>query len=48
MEKRHREELSDGIDHKVERDRAWSVLSKHLDWWKPGALKPVTPPISDH
>lgn len=41
------EELPDRIGHKVERDRAWSVLSKHVDWWEPGALKPVTPPISD-
>ncbi len=41
------EELPDRIGYKVERDRAWSVLSKHVDWWEPGALKPVTPPISD-
>ena len=42
------EELPDRIGHKVERDRAWSVLSKHVDWWEPGALKPTAPPISDH
>ena len=41
------EELPDRIGHKVERDRAWSILSKHVDWWEPGALKPITPPISD-
>ena len=42
------EELPDRIGHKRERDHAWSLLSKHADWWEPGALKPVTPPLSDH
>lgn len=42
------EELPDRIGSKVERDRAWSILSKHVDWWEPGALKPATLPISDH
>jgi nitroimidazol reductase NimA-like FMN-containing flavoprotein (pyridoxamine 5'-phosphate oxidase superfamily) len=42
------EELPNRIGHKVERDRAWTVLSKHVDWWEPGALKPITPPVSDH
>ncbi len=41
------EELPDRVGHKVQRDHAWSVLSKHTDWWEPGALKPVTPPVSD-
>ncbi|MER9890720.1 pyridoxamine 5'-phosphate oxidase family protein [Mesorhizobium sp. M0119] len=41
------EELPDRIGYKVQRDHAWSVLSKHVDWWEPGALKPVTPPVSD-
>ncbi|MER8822973.1 pyridoxamine 5'-phosphate oxidase family protein [Mesorhizobium sp. M0991] len=41
------EELPDRIGYKVQRDHAWSVLSKHIDWWEPGALKPVTPPVSD-
>jgi nitroimidazol reductase NimA-like FMN-containing flavoprotein (pyridoxamine 5'-phosphate oxidase superfamily) len=41
------EELPDRIGHKVQRDHAWSVLSKHVDWWEPGALKPVTPAMSD-
>src|SRR5262245_5920570 len=36
------EELPDRIGHKVERDRAWSLLSKHVNWWEPGALKPAT------
>jgi nitroimidazol reductase NimA-like FMN-containing flavoprotein (pyridoxamine 5'-phosphate oxidase superfamily) len=22
-------------------------LSKHADWWDPGAFKPVMPPVSD-
>jgi nitroimidazol reductase NimA-like FMN-containing flavoprotein (pyridoxamine 5'-phosphate oxidase superfamily) len=42
------EELPDRIGHKVQRDHAWMVLSRHADWWEPGALKPVTPPLSDH
>lgn len=42
------EELPDRIGYKRERDHAWSLLSRHADWWEPGALKPVTPPLSDH
>lgn len=42
------EELPDMIGHKVARDHAWSVLSKHYDWWEPGALKPIEPPLSGH
>lgn len=42
------EELPDRIGHKRERDHAWSLLSKHFDWWEPGALKLVTPPLSGH
>lgn len=41
------EELPDRIGHKRERDHAWSLLSKHAGWWEPGALKPVTPPLSE-
>lgn len=41
------EELPDRIGYKVQRDHAWSVLSKHADWWEPGALKPETADISD-
>lgn len=37
------EELPDRIGHKKERDHAWSLLSKHVDWWEPGAIRPVTP-----
>ncbi len=42
------EELSDQTGYQHERDHAWSLLSKHFDWWEPGALKPVPLPISDH
>ena len=42
------EELPDEIGHKRDRERAWSLLSKHVDWWQPGALKPVIPMVSDH
>jgi uncharacterized protein len=40
------EELPDRIGYKRQRDHAWSLLSKHSDWWEPGALKPA-PAISD-
>jgi nitroimidazol reductase NimA-like FMN-containing flavoprotein (pyridoxamine 5'-phosphate oxidase superfamily) len=36
------EELPDRIGHKVQRDRAWSLLSREANWWQPGALKPDT------
>lgn len=42
------EELPDRIGHKKERDHAWSLLSKHFDWWEPGSLTPVMPPQSGH
>lgn len=42
------EELPDRIGYKVQRDHAWSLLSRHADWWQPGALKPVTPPLANH
>lgn len=42
------EELPDRIGRKREREYAWSLLSKHANWWEPGGLKPVTPPLSDH
>jgi nitroimidazol reductase NimA-like FMN-containing flavoprotein (pyridoxamine 5'-phosphate oxidase superfamily) len=41
------EELPDRVGHKLQRDHAWSVLSKHPDWWEPGALKPVVAPTAD-
>jgi nitroimidazol reductase NimA-like FMN-containing flavoprotein (pyridoxamine 5'-phosphate oxidase superfamily) len=42
------EELPDRIGHKRLRDRAWTLLSRHVDWWEPGALKPVAPAPADH
>ena len=42
------EELPDRIGHKVTRDHAWSLLSRHADWWEPGALKPHPLPLADH
>lgn len=42
------EELPDRIGHKRERDRAWSLLSRHADWWEPGDLKPATPSLSKY
>lgn len=41
------EELPDRIGFKHQREHAWALLSRHADWWEPGALKPVRPPISD-
>jgi uncharacterized protein len=42
------EELPDRIGHKFDRDHAWSVLSKYVMWWEPGAVRPNAPPPSDH
>ncbi|KQZ14004.1 MULTISPECIES: pyridoxamine 5'-phosphate oxidase family protein [unclassified Mesorhizobium] len=44
----HYEELSDDADLMVERERAWSLLSKYANWWEPGALKPSGAPAEDH
>jgi uncharacterized protein len=41
------EELPDRIGHKQEREHAWLLLSRHADWWEPGALRTVPPPLSD-
>ena len=41
------EELPDRIDSKRARDHAWSLLSRHADWWEPGALKASTSPLAD-
>lgn len=35
------EELPDRIGWKRQRDRAWSLLSKHANWWEPGGMKPI-------
>ncbi|MFU0505223.1 pyridoxamine 5'-phosphate oxidase family protein [Pseudaminobacter sp. NGMCC 1.201702] len=40
------EELRDRIGWKRERDRAWSLLEKHANWWEPGSLKPVRQPVA--
>ena len=42
------DELPDRIGFKQQREHAWSLLSQYPDWWEPGALKPVLPPVSDH
>jgi len=41
------EELADRIGYKRQRDYAWSLLSKHANWWEPGALKPESPVASE-
>jgi uncharacterized protein len=40
------EELPDRIGSKLERDRAWSALKQHANWWEPGGLKPVPGPAA--
>ncbi len=35
------EELPERIGYKREREHAWSLSSKHANWWEPGALKPI-------
>jgi nitroimidazol reductase NimA-like FMN-containing flavoprotein (pyridoxamine 5'-phosphate oxidase superfamily) len=42
------EELPDEIGHKRDRDFAWQILSANAQWWSPGALKPVNPPVAHH
>ncbi len=41
------EELPERIGYKRRRDHAWSLLSKHANWWEPGALKPGRPASSN-
>lgn len=41
------EELPDRVGWKRERDRAWSLLSQHANWWEPGGLKPVPQPTAN-
>lgn len=38
-------ELPDRIGSKLEREHAWSLLSRYVNWWEPGGLKPVTAPV---
>lgn len=35
------EELPDRIGFKVERERAWTLLSRQVEWWAPGGSKPA-------
>jgi len=42
------EELSERGGGKAERDQAWSLLSRHSDWWEPGALNLAAQPVADH
>jgi len=41
------EELPGGVGFHPERDHAWSLLSAHANWWEPGALRPISPPLAD-
>lgn len=41
------EELPGGVGSHPVRDHAWSLLSQHANWWEPGALKPISPPLAD-
>lgn len=40
--------LYEELPRQDDRDHAWSLLSRHTDWWEPGALKPVAQPLSYH
>jgi nitroimidazol reductase NimA-like FMN-containing flavoprotein (pyridoxamine 5'-phosphate oxidase superfamily) len=42
------EELPDRVGWKVQRDRAWSLLSRHAQWWEPGGVKPVAEAPAPH
>ena len=42
------EELPDRIGSKGQREHAWSLLSRDLEWWEPGALKPVGQAPAQH
>ena len=42
------EELLDRVGTKVQRERAWSLLSQHAQWWEPGGLKPVADAPTPH
>ena len=41
------EEIPERIGHKQDREHAWSLLSKHANWWEPGSLKPEASPPSE-
>jgi uncharacterized protein len=42
------EELPDRIGSKIQRERAWSLLSQHAGWWEPGGLKPAAEAPMEH
>ena len=42
------EELPDRIGWKLQRDRAWSLLSREAEWWAPGGFKPLTQAPTPH
>ncbi len=42
------EELPDRVGTKVQRDRAWSLLSQTAQWWEPGGLKPAEGAPTQH
>lgn len=42
------EELPDRLGFKVQRDRAWSLLSQRAQWWEPGGVKPVGDAPTSH
>lgn len=42
------EELPDRVGWKQARDRAWTMLSSHANWWEPGGVKPVAQAQTPH
>ena len=42
------EELPDLIGWKQQREHAWSLLSRHAQWWEPGGLKPILEAPAPH
>jgi nitroimidazol reductase NimA-like FMN-containing flavoprotein (pyridoxamine 5'-phosphate oxidase superfamily) len=41
------EALPDRIGSKLEREHAWSLLSRYANWWEPGSLKPISETLRD-
>lgn len=42
------EELPDRIGWKMQREKAWSLLSQQASWWEPGGLKPAGDAPTEH
>ena len=42
------EELPDRVGSKVQRERAWTLLSREAEWWAPGGFKPVAQAPAPH